>query len=373
MIPVKEFLDELQENAISFYCGVPDSLLKDLCMYISENIPDDHHIIAANEGNALALAAGYHLASGQIGLVYLQNSGLGNLINPLTSLTDSKIYKIPILLIIGWRGMPGTKDEPQHVKQGEITKAQLDLLDIPYRVLDKNSDFQEILKSTFSELKIRNSPVALLVSPNSFSPYQSLARTENATLMRENALKIILDLCDNDDLIISTTGKTSRELFELRKSRAEELTDFLTVGSMGHISSIALGMAIARPLRRIICIDGDGSMLMHMGALAIIGSLKPSNLVHVILNNASHESVGGQPTAAGNMDLSLLSEACGYTKYKYADDEDSLINNWKEVTNKQGPIFFEIRIMNSSRENLSRPSSSPQENKKIFMKHAGVK
>ncbi|SKB76691.1 phosphonopyruvate decarboxylase [Daejeonella lutea] len=370
MISPQEFLNILRENGFGLFCGVPDSLLKNLCACIDETIDRRLHIITANEGNALALASGYYLASGKTGCVYLQNSGLGNLINPLTSLSDAEVYQIPVLLIVGWRGEPGEKDEPQHIKQGKITKSQLELLDIPYYIVDSDCNIQSVLSAANKELKERNSPVALLVKSGTFIEYVLKESPQTGTLKREEALSVLLGLTKPKDIIIAATGKTSREIFEIRNMLGQAQTDFLTVGAMGHNLSIALGAAIAQPSRRVICIDGDGSMLMHMGSLAIAGNSKNSNLVYIVLNNAAHESVGGQPTVAGDMDLSKISEGCGYSGYFQAVDVETIKKYWAEIEQTAGPVLFEIKITTGSRPDLGRPSGTPKENKQKFMKHA---
>jgi phosphonopyruvate decarboxylase len=370
MISPEFFLNSLRQKGIDFFCGVPDSLLKNFCACIDDHVDKNSNIITANEGNAIALAAGYHLATGKTGLVYMQNSGIGNSINPLTSLTDPEVYKIPILLVIGWRGEPGVKDEPQHVKQGRISTKQLEILEIPYIILDFQSDLDEILSTAFDELEKKKSPVAILVKAETFSVYKSSKTNPfDYPLFREEALRIILNLSGSKDLFISTTGKTSRELYELRIERNEAQKDFLTVGAMGHTSSIALGVALGRPEKRVICIDGDGSMLMHMGALPVIGDIKPPNLIHVIINNASHESVGGQPTVAGTINFRSLALSCGYKSCFSAYDADTLNNAWSEIEKISGPVMLEIRVKQGSRDNLSRPSGAPVENKKNFMDH----
>lgn len=368
MISPETFYNLLLEKNIDFFAGVPDSLLKSFCAYVDDYGEEKKHVITANEGNAVAMAAGYHLATGKVGAVYMQNSGLGNTINPLSSLCDSEVYKIPMLLIIGWRGEPGIKDEPQHVKQGKITEEQLKILDIPYHILDSETNLNTTINNIIFDIKKNGSPVALLVRKNTFSPYKSKkSSTYSAQMMREDALREILALASSDDVVVSTTGKTSRELFELRVERNEKQRDFLTVGAMGHTSSIALGVAIGQPKKRVICVDGDGSALMHLGALPIIASLKPKNLIHVLLNNSAHESVGGQPTVAGQIDMKSLAIACGYRKYYLAEDRDKLKKCFGEINNENGPVFFEIRISTGSRDDLSRPTSTPIENKAAFM------
>lgn len=368
MIQPSHFYNLLKSNGINLFTGVPDSLLSSLCAYIDDHTDEVKHIITANEGNAIALAAGHYLSTAKFSAVYMQNSGLGNSINPLTSLTDPEVYRIPMLLIIGWRGEPNTKDEPQHVKQGRITAAQLELLEIPYFILDAGSNVTKVITQAFRTINEIQAPVALLVRKNSFAPYKSIKGERHISqLTREEALRETLSLSE-DDIIISTTGKTSREIFDLRIEMGESQRDFLTVGSMGHTASIALGVALGAPHKRIICIDGDGSLLMHMGALAIIGSNKPKNFIHILLNNAAHDSVGGQPTVANTVNFASISQACGYRKYAKVNNISDLKNEILNFKNSEGPSMLEISIKLGSRENLGRPSSNPEENKISFTK-----
>jgi phosphonopyruvate decarboxylase len=370
MIAPHDFFTQAKASGIRFFAGVPDSLLANLCAYIDDQSAAGEHVITANEGNAIALAAGYHLSSGNAAAVYMQNSGLGNTINPLTSLTDPEVYKIPMLLIIGWRGEPGVKDEPQHIKQGRITPGQLDLLEIPYWILDADSNLPDLLGAALEKMHSSNAPVALLVRKDTFSKYKSTrAAGMQSNLKREDALRELLHL-SGDDLVVSTTGKTSREVFEIRNQAGVQQRDFLTVGAMGHTASIALGVALGNPAKRVICIDGDGSALMHMGALPIIGSLKPKNLVHVLLNNAAHESVGGQPTVAGGMDFQAISAASGYAGYYRADNLADLKAAWENIASAAGPVLLEVCICTGSRDDLGRPTSTPEQNKIAFIQAA---
>jgi len=368
MISPASLVQILKSNGVEIFVGVPDSLLKSLCAWLADHSSHQDYIITANEGNAVALAAGYHLATGKIGAVFMQNSGIGNSINPLTSLTDSEVYSIPMLLIIGWRGQPGIKDEPQHIKQGRITPGQLELLEIPYKIMEKCSNPKILIPELVSTARAKNCPAALLVRKNTLSEYQRIKTTPPFSVLgREEALSHILELADSKDLIVSTTGKTSRELFELRKNRGEKQQDFLTVGSMGHTSSIALGVALGKPHRRVICLDGDGSLIMHMGAMPIIGSLKPANFIHILLNNCSHESVGGQETVAEKMDFKAISIACGYRHYCLVQDKNQLCAFMKKINKILGPVFIELRICSGSRDDLGRPITTPLQNKKTFM------
>ncbi len=368
MIDPKYFFDAINERGVGFFAGVPDSLLADFCAYVEDQVGRKRHLITANEGNAVALAIGYHMATGKYAAVYMQNSGLGNTINPLTSLADTEVYKVPMLLIIGWRGEPGIKDEPQHTKQGRITLEQLNVLEIPYWVIDSATDVSKVLDESFNAIRARNAPAALVIRKNTFKNYKS-QKKESAisSLMRESALELLLSMCGPSDLIVSTTGKTSRELSELREKNRQPQSDFLTVGGMGHASSIALGVAIGQPQKRIICLDGDGALLMHMGAMPVISEYKPEKFIHVLLNNGTHESVGGQATSANKIDFCALSNAVGYAGYAVANDELSLREAWESLTDKSGPVLLEIKIKNGSRENLGRPKSSAEQNKIAFM------
>lgn len=372
MIDSQVFYEKLQHAGVGLFAGVPDSLLKDFCAYIDDHAHPGEHITAANEGNAIAIAAGYHLTTNRLAAVYMQNSGLGNAINPLTSIADALVYKIPMVLIIGWRGEPGLEDEPQHVKQGAITVQQLDLLEIPHWVLDRNSDLEAVLDASMLTLEQTGAPVAFLVRQGAFAKYRPVRlAVPDFQMKREDALRCLLDLTA-DALVVGTTGKTSRELFELRAGRGECQRDFLTVGGMGHASSIALGAALGNPERRVVCIDGDGSVLMHLGALSIIGDVAPPNLIHVLLNNAAHESVGGQRTVADNVDFERIALACGYKSYALASDVAGIDTAWQAFQQQPGPLFLEIKITTGSRDDLGRPTSTPQENKKAFMQAAGL-
>jgi len=371
MINTTDFFTTLHQNGIDFFCGVPDSLLKHLCACISDNCAPDRHVICANEGNAIGLAAGYHLGTAKIAAVYMQNSGLGNAINPLLSLADPEVYSIPMLLIIGWRGEPNIPDEPQHLKQGRITETLLQNVGIPYQILDAESDYEEDISALLSLASSESRPVALLVRKGTFLSYEKSPQNDSTTpksaLMREEALAIILQNM-GDSLIISTTGKCSRELSELREKRGETQRDFLTVGSMGHSSSIAAGVALANPTRRVLCIDGDGAMLMHLGAMAVIGKLAPSNFIHILINNGCHESVGGQVSAADIMDFEALAQACAYKAYYLAGNEAELNDAIQKCQKQPGPILLEIKVKPGSRPDLGRPQGSPQDCKKRFMK-----
>jgi len=369
MISPRDFLDSLTELEINFFAGVPDSLLKELCLAITDTIDIQHNIICANEGNAVAMATGHYLATGKPGLVYMQNSGLGNALNPLLSLADKEVYGIPMLLVIGWRGEPGKLDEPQHVKQGRVQNYLLDSAEIPYQIIDETTtEFRGIVENLMKLSLEKNNPVALIVRKGTFSEYLKTNVTPDSypLLAREEALEVILDAI-GDALVVSTTGKTSREVFELREKKGHTCKDFLTVGSMGHSSSLAASIAMAKPSRTVVCLDGDGALIMHLGALAVVGSLKPANLIHILLNNHCHESVGGQPTPSQQIDYSQLSMSLGYKSYHSAEDTDSLIESLTQSIGTEGPAFIEVIIKPGSRKDLGRPTTSPAVNKRLFM------
>lgn len=370
------FLETLRDHGITFFTGVPDSLLKELTCSILSSELACLHVAAPNEGSAIALAAGHHLGTGGIAAVYMQNSGLGNAVNPLVSLADKQVYRIPMLLIIGWRGQPGIHDEPQHMRQGAMTCEMLELMGIPYWHLKDAAGQHDALDHAFRCLEQNESPVALLVSKDAFAPaplHVADKHSDDPGFHREDAMRIILEQADETDLLLSTTGKTSRELFELRKARGESPRDFLTIGSMGHVGAIALGMAIAKPERNVICLDGDGAVIMHMGTLSTIGAIRPRNLIHVMLNNESYESVGGQPTHASGIDWEALVLSLGYQAYYCAGNEADLHSIWCSVADRPGPVFLELRICQGSRSDLGRPTSTPAENKHTFMEHVRVK
>ena len=365
-----DFYKYLSNNKVNFFTGVPDSLLKEFCLCVDDNLPIEKHIITANEGNAIALATGYHLATGELPMVYMQNSGLGNAINPLLSLCDPDVYSIPMLILIGWRGESGVKDEPQHIKQGKIQLDLLKTMDIPFEIISSNEN--EVEKKLLRSIKIATNdsrPVAILVKKGTFDRYKSPENNINNALMsREESLKVILNNLPDSSIIVSTTGKTSREIFEIRENKKElHNKDFLTVGSMGHCSSIALGIAIAKPDRKIICIDGDGSLIMHMGGLSTVGKLNPSNFYHILINNLVHESVGGQQTSANAINFSSIAQSNGYNNVFSLDNKEQLEFQINEFINQSGPALLEVLVKAGSRKNLGRPTIKPINNKLDFM------
>ena len=357
-------------QSFDFFTGVPDSQLKALCTWLYDRYGiSDRHVIAANEGNAVALAAGYHLATGKVPVVYLQNSGLGNIVNPVASLMNEKVYGIPCLFIVGWRGEPGVHDEPQHRFQGEITLGLLDQMDIPAFVIDKTTTEEQILAKLeeYRALFAQGKQAAFVVRKGALEYSGKAAYGNSHPLGREEAIGHIL-AASGDDFVVSTTGKASREVYELRESRNQgHGHDFLTVGSMGHSSSIALGIALQKKDRRVWCLDGDGAALMHLGAMALVGANQPGNLIHVVLNNEAHESVGGMPTVAGKLDLPGIARSCGYPYAVTVDNAEGLKQALKTAKAGKQLSFIEVRCALGSRANLGRPLTTPQENKTAFM------
>jgi phosphonopyruvate decarboxylase len=364
----------LREHGFRFFTGVPDSLLKDFCAYVSEHASSDDHVIAANEGNATALALGHFLGTGEPAVVYMQNSGTGNAINPLLSLADPDVYSIPMLLLIGWRGEPGVKDEPQHVKQGRTMTELLDAMEMPWYLLPwETSEASEILAEAVRTMRENMGPVAILVRKNTFKPYKPVS--ENVTtypMNREQAIKCIVHQLGPEDVVVSTTGKASRELYEYRIKHDSECHDFLTVGGMGHTASIAMGLARARPERSVVCLDGDGSVIMHMGALGVIGNAASPNLLHIVINNGAHDSVGGQPTVGYDIDLPAIASACGYREVVSVSKPEELETELARLRAESGPALIEVRVNKGARKDLGRPKSTPVENRDALMKHIGL-
>tara|TARA_B100000989_G_C19530864_1_gene469758 strand:+ start:1544 stop:2677 length:1134 start_codon:yes stop_codon:yes gene_type:complete len=369
MIKTQEFYEALYQNEIDFFTGVPDSLLKDICSYITDNVSKEKHIISANEGGAVALAIGYHLATGKIPLVYMQNSGFGNTINPLLSLADPKVYSIPLVLVIGWRGEPGLKDEPQHKKQGEISEILLKTLDIPYIIIsEKTQKIDQVIFESVSHAKKNNKPFAILVRKGTFEPYSLKNKIiTNFDLSREDAIIKSSELLSDSDIVVATTGKTSRELFEFRsRNKQGHHRDFLTVGGMGHANQIAIGIALALPNKTIYCFDGDGAVLMHTGSLGIIGDLSLDNFKHIIFNNGSHDSVGGQPTVGFDISFQNIAKSFNYNKVFRIEKLNDFDDIFMEFKHELGPCLLEIIVNKGARNDLGRPTISPKDNKKDF-------
>ena len=356
-----------------FYTGVPDSQLKALCNYLMNRygIDPKHHIIAANEGNCTALAAGYHLATGKVPVVYMQNSGEGNIINPVASLLNDKVYAIPVIFIIGWRGEPGIHDEPQHIYQGEVTVKLLDDMGIESFIIgaDTTEDELTIKMGEFRSILTTGKDVAFVIRKGALTDNQKIEYKNDYSMVREEIIQHIVK-ASGEDPIISTTGKASRELFETRVANGQShMYDFLTVGSMGHSSSIALGVALNKPEQRIWCVDGDGAVLMHMGAMAIIGANAPKNLIHIVINNGAHETVGGMPTVASNMDFVSIAKACGYPNAVSVDSYEVLDEELNNSKARNELSLIEVKCNIGARDDLGRPTTTALENKHNFMEY----
>ena len=375
MLKPEVLVNFLKDNNVTFYSGVPDSLLKDFCAYVDDEFPASNHIIAANEGGAVGLAIGYHLSSGKIPLVYLQNSGLGNTVNPLLSLASPEVYSIPILLLIGWRGEPGVKDEPQHIHQGRVTPDLLETMDIPYTIIDSDMSAEEIKNSILDQLQTCNKykkPVCILVRKGTFHSYKkklNLSPHNDLKLEREQAVEIATKECDANAVIVCTTGMLSRELFEYRaNNKLGHGKDFLCVGGMGHASQIATGIAIDQVNRPVFCFDGDGASIMHMGSMALSGTKELPNLIHIVFNNGCHESVGGQPTVAQQISLSQVASSLGYKFAKTVKDEKAFIEAINKAKNFQSTSFIEVLVRPGHRADIGRPTTTPKQNKVDLMK-----
>lgn len=374
MLSPKIFIESLAAKGVDFFAGVPDSLLKNVCAFISDTLDDRHNIIAANEGAAVGLAAGHYLATGHIPCVYMQNSGEGNAINPLASLTDKEVYGIPVLLVIGWRGEPGVHDEPQHVKQGKITLPLLDAMGIRHEILSQDeTEFRSQLDGAVRHMSETGEAFAFIVRKNTFKPY-TLQRHEvnEYPLSREEAIQKVAASLSAKDVIVSTTGMISRELFEYRTAQGQgHERDFLTVGSMGHASQIALGIALEKTDRRVWCFDGDGAALMHLGSVAIIADKAPENFVHVIFNNGAHDSVGGQPTVGLKVNLAGIAKAAGYKDAVSVTTAEDLGSALKVLKTMRGPVLLEVRVHRGNRKDLGRPTTTPIQNRDALMEFMG--
>ena len=373
MISPRAFYETLAAEGVNFVVGVPDSLLKELCTYIDAAVLGERHVISANEGTAVGLAAGHHLAKGGIPLIYLQNSGLGNMVNPLLSLADAEVYSLPMIAIVGWRGEPGLKDEPQHVKQGRVTTSMLDAMEIPYRVLNGDqNDATDAAIWACRTAQIINAPVMLLVQKGAFGKAEEkrpICYVPEKSITRESAIELIISNLPASTMVVATTGMISRELYELRGALGQDRSsDFLTVGSMGHASQIALGIARAKPETQVVCLDGDGAALMHLGGMATIGTSVIGNLLHIVLNNGAHDSVGGQPTVAQKISLTAIARACGYdVVVGPSEHKKEIVKQINNLAKTSGRRFLEVRVRPGSRSDLGRPQENPIENKLQFI------
>ena len=365
--------DFLKNINCEFYTGVPDSQLKALCDCLMDiySIDAHHHVIAANEGNCVGIAAGYNLATGKVPAVYLQNSGEGNIINPVASLLNDKVYAIPCIFIIGWRGEPGVHDEPQHIYQGIITVELLKNMGIKTHILDKTTTVLELKEwvKEWESLFETGKQVALVVRKGALEYDGNIKYCNKNEISREEIIKHIVAV-SAEDPIVSTTGKASRELFEIRESNKQgHQNDFLTVGSMGHCSSIALGVAVNKPNMKIWCIDGDGAVLMHMGAMAVIGANHPKNLVHIVINNGAHETVGGMPTVADKLNLVGIAKSCGYNIAVSVNNFKDLDSQLIKAKRAKELVFIEVKASLGARPDLGRPTTTALQNKINFMKY----
>ena len=370
MIRPSYFYDLLIKNGTDFFAGVPDSLLKNICAYITDNAPAENHIISANEGSATGLATGYHLATGKIPMIYMQNSGEGNMVNPLMSIADPDVYSIPMLILIGWRGEPGVHDEPQHVKQGKVTCDLLDAMKVPYEVLsDNEADLPAQFEKAYKYIKENNAQYAFVIRKGTFDEYKLQNNIPvEGKMSREEAIEKIMLSADGRTAFVSTTGMISRELYELRdKYNMGHDRDFLTVGGMGHASQIALAIAMQKKDRQVFCLDGDGASIMQMGGMTTIGSRKPSNYVHFVLNNGAHDSVGGQPTVGRDIDFCEIAEGCGYENVVKVTTKEELDAVLTDSETKEKLTYVEVLVMKGARKDLGRPKSTPVENKNALM------
>ncbi len=356
-----------------FYTGIPDSQLKALCNYLiaTYGIDPYHHVIAANEGNCTALAAGYHLATGKVPVVYMQNSGEGNIINPVASLLNDKVYAIPVVFVIGWRGEPGIHDEPQHIYQGEVTVKLMQDMDISTFIIGKDTSDKEVESAMdrFKGVLAEGKDVAFIIRKGALTDAPKVEYKNNNHMVREKIIQHIVNV-SGEDPIVSTTGKASRELFETRVANSQSHKyDFLTVGSMGHSSSIALGIALNKSEHRIWCIDGDGAVLMHMGSMAVLGAYKPRNLIHIVINNGAHETVGGMPTVAANIDIVGIAKACGYQSAVCVDSFEELDQELEAAKSRAELSLIEVKCSIGARDDLGRPTTTALENKQNFMEY----
>lgn len=368
----QDFFNTLKENELISFYGVPDSLLKNICAYITDNVDEKHNIITANEGNAIAFACGHYLATSKPAVVYMQNSGLGNCVNPLLSLSDEEVYNIPFLMIIGWRGEPGIKDEPQHIKQGKVTTDLLEAMGVDFCILPTDiNKAKEVIEFARNYMQETKKPYALLVQKDSFDNYKLQTKKQACSdLSREDAICLVAKELKASDVVVATTGHISRELYEFRENNNQaHSTDFLCVGSMGHASSIAAAIAIEKPNKNVFCFDGDGACLMHMGAMPIIAAQNLSNLKHIVFNNEAHDSVGGQPTCSGFMSVTKIALASGYKKAYSVSTAEEISSVLPEFLSAKETALLEIKVKCGARSDLGRPKEKPYENKEMFMKN----
>lgn len=371
MVNQEELFSALHKIGIHFFTGVPDSLLNDFCLYLTKNIPDGQHVMAANEGNAIGIATGHYLATGDIPVVYMQNSGIGNATNPLLSLTHPCVYSIPLILVIGWRGDPAVKDHAQHKKQGELTPVLLDDMDIPYRILDDDTTVIEKFQWAFDTAKASSSPVALIAKKGILTQKEKHQEyPESALMNREEAISAVIDVLGEDAVYLATTGRATRELHEqLAIHGIDRDIEFLNVGAMGHLSSIGLGIALGTPEKKIVVFDGDAAAVMHMGSMATNGRYRPNNLIHIVLNNGVNESVGGQKSSGQIVDLTTIAKACGYeTPLTFIDNQSKLqafVKNWADAPQL---AFVDVHVRQGIRKDMPKLQIDHKEMKDALCK-----
>lgn len=370
MVNQDVLFNSLHKIGIDFFTGVPDSLLNDFCLYLTQNIPDTQHVMAANEGNAIAIAAGNYMATGNIPLVYMQNSGIGNATNPLLSLTHPCVYSIPMVLVIGWRGDPSIKDHAQHKKQGELTTVLMKDMDIPYEILEDENKVICQFKWAAKKAKEISSPVALIVKKGILAQKEKHQEYPESQLMsREEVISAVIDVLGANAVYLGSTGRTTRELNEqLKIHGVGEGHEFQNVGSMGHVSSVGLGIALAKPNKPVVIFDGDAAAVMHMGALATNCRYKAGNMVHIVLNNGVNESVGGQPSAGYVVNLTAIAAACGYRSpgHEIENIEDLQQIVRENIDNKM-PLFVDVHVRQGIRNDMPKLSIDHKAQKKALM------
>ena len=370
MVDQKQLFDSLQGLGVDFFTGVPDSLLNNFCLYMTKNIPDGQHVMAANEGNAVAIAAGHYLATGNIPLVYMQNSGIGNATNPLLSLTHDCVYGIPMILVIGWRGDPSISDHAQHRKQGELTPVLMKDMDIPYDILDSDDTVIDKFAWAVSKAREISSPVALIAKKAILTEKVKKQEYPSSKLMnREEAVAAVVDVLGSDAIYLGTTGRATREVHEqLKEHGVGEGHEFQNVGSMGHVSSVGLGLALAKPEKRIVVFDGDAAAVMHMGALATNCRYHAGNMIHIVLNNGVNESVGGQPSAGYVVNLTEIAAACGYRTPGHAvetkEELQAIIRNFVQGNM---PLFIDVHVRQGIRSDMPKLNIDHKAQKEALM------
>ena len=372
MIDQNTLFDQLNVMGLNFFTGVPDSLLNDFCLHLVNNVPDCQHIMAANEGNAIGIAAGYHMATGKIPVVYMQNSGIGNATNPLLSLTHRCVYGIPLILLIGWRGDPAIKDHAQHKKQGELTPVLMEDMDIPYQVLDADDTVIEKFQWAANKAKELNAPVALIAKKAILTQKEKKQEYAESPLMnREEAISAVLDVFGKDAIYLATTGRATRELHEqiMIHGFSHEI-EFLNVGAMGHLSSIGLGLAVGAPNKKIVVFDGDAAAVMHMGSLATNGRYQPKNLIHIVLNNGVNESVGGQKSSGQVINLTAIAKGCGYeTIPAFVESKEDLQKAVKQLAESNHLSFLDVHVRQGIRKDMPGLKIEHQHAKSALMNY----